>query len=96
MSISGNCGLCGLVFVCAAICGCSHGRATENPEYAAAAAPIPGTIRAQDFDNGGEGAAYHDTTPGNSGGAIFRQPAVEAISAGPDRLDATLGCGCQP
>ena len=24
----------------------------------------PGTLRASDFDNGGEGAAYHDLTPG--------------------------------
>ena len=30
---------------------------------------LPGTVNAQDFDNGGEGAAYHDTTPGNNGGA---------------------------
>jgi hypothetical protein len=30
---------------------------------------LPGTVNAQDFDNGGEGVAYHDTTPGNSGGA---------------------------
>jgi endonuclease/exonuclease/phosphatase family metal-dependent hydrolase len=32
-------------------------------------AGVPGTIRAQDFDNGGEGIAYHDTTAGNTGGA---------------------------
>jgi endonuclease/exonuclease/phosphatase family metal-dependent hydrolase len=30
---------------------------------------LPGTILAQDFDNGGEGVAYHDTTSGNVGGA---------------------------
>ncbi len=30
---------------------------------------LPGTISASDFDLGGEGVAYHDTTPGNSGGA---------------------------
>jgi len=30
---------------------------------------IPGTINAQDYDNGGEGVAYHDTTSGNNGGA---------------------------
>src|SRR5262249_44884047 len=28
----------------------------------------PGTVQASAFDNGGEGVAYHDTTPGNSGG----------------------------
>ncbi len=30
---------------------------------------LPGTIDAEDFDNGGEGIAYHDDSPGNSGGA---------------------------
>jgi probable HAF family extracellular repeat protein len=29
---------------------------------------IPGTIQAEDFDNGGEGVAYHDATPENTGG----------------------------
>jgi len=31
-------------------------------------APIPGTIQAEAFDNGGEGVAYHDVSGGNSGG----------------------------
>jgi len=30
--------------------------------------PIPGRIEAEDYDVGGEGVAYHDTTPGNEGG----------------------------
>ncbi len=30
---------------------------------------IPGRIQAEDYNLGGEGVAYHDTTPGNSGGA---------------------------
>jgi hypothetical protein len=30
---------------------------------------IPGTIQAEDFDDGGEGAAYHDTGAGNDGNA---------------------------
>jgi probable HAF family extracellular repeat protein len=30
--------------------------------------PIPGIIQAEDFDEGGEGAGYHDTTGGNDGG----------------------------
>jgi hypothetical protein len=29
---------------------------------------LPGTLAAADFDNGGEGVAYHDTSAGNSGG----------------------------
>jgi probable HAF family extracellular repeat protein len=30
---------------------------------------LPGTVQAEDFDDGGEGTAYHDTTTGNAGGA---------------------------
>ena len=30
---------------------------------------VPGTIQAENFDEGGESVAYHDTTPGNTGGA---------------------------
>ncbi|MEA2699616.1 MAG: hypothetical protein QOI66_3887, partial [Myxococcales bacterium] len=30
---------------------------------------LPGTIEAENFDNGGEGVAYHDTDAGNTGGA---------------------------
>jgi hypothetical protein len=32
------------------------------------ATSIPGTILAGNYDDGGEGVAYHDTTPGNQGG----------------------------
>lgn len=37
---------------------------------------VPGTIEAEDFDNGGEGIAYHDQEPGhqNSGQAILYRP----------------------
>jgi subtilisin family serine protease len=31
-------------------------------------AAIPGLVEAENFDDGGEGIAYHDTTPGNTGG----------------------------
>ena len=44
------------------------------------AAPIPGLIEAENFDNGGEGVAYHDLTAGNSGGA-YRQTDVDIASA---------------
>ena len=37
---------------------------------------IPGTLEAEQYDNGGEGVAYHDTTPGNQGGA-YRQDDVD-------------------
>ena len=29
----------------------------------------PSVVEAENFDYGGEGVAYHDTTPGNTGGA---------------------------
>ncbi|HEX8745693.1 MAG TPA: discoidin domain-containing protein, partial [Pyrinomonadaceae bacterium] len=35
---------------------------------------IPGTIETENFDNGGEGVGYHDTTPGTTG-QDFDQPA---------------------
>jgi hypothetical protein len=37
---------------------------------------VPGTIEAENFDNGGEGLAYHDTTAGNAGGQ-YRQTDVD-------------------
>ncbi|HIH03488.1 MAG TPA: carbohydrate-binding protein, partial [Methanoregulaceae archaeon] len=30
---------------------------------------VPGRVQAEDYNLGGEGVAYHDTTPGNTGGA---------------------------
>ncbi|MEA2692436.1 MAG: hypothetical protein QOJ16_1823 [Acidobacteriota bacterium] len=41
---------------------------------------LPGTIHAADFDNGGEGVAYHDTTPGNSSGSTYRTSDVDMYS----------------
>ena len=38
-----------------------------NPYYGTPQ-PAPGTIQAEDFDFGGEGQGYHDTTTGNIGG----------------------------
>lgn len=48
------------------------------------ARPVPGTIQAEDFDEDGEGVAYHDTTAGNRGG-VYRQTDVDiepAVDAG--------------
>jgi predicted amidohydrolase len=38
--------------------------------------PVPGTIQAEDYDSGGEGVGYHDTTGGNSGGK-YRSDGVD-------------------
>ena len=48
----------------------------ETP-FEGAPQQIPGTISASDYDNGGEGIAYHDTSKSNRGGAY--------------RLDETVG-----
>ena len=44
---------------------------------------VPGRIEAEDYDLGGEGVAYHDTTPGNAGGA-YRADDVDIETAGGD------------
>ncbi|MEN6342660.1 MAG: carbohydrate-binding protein [Methanospirillum sp.] len=41
---------------------------------------VPGRIEAEDYNLGGEGVAYHDTTPGNEGGA-YRHDDVDIESA---------------
>jgi hypothetical protein len=41
---------------------------------------VPGLIEAEDFDNGGEGVAYHDLTPGNQGGAYRTDVDVDIVS----------------
>ena len=44
-------------------------RPTERNPYNGEPTPIPGTVQAEDFDEGGEGLTYHDTTPDNTPGA---------------------------
>lgn len=40
---------------------------TPKGPYGGTPAPVPGTVEAELFDLGGEGAGYHDTTPGSQG-----------------------------
>lgn len=56
---------------------------TGSSPYSGTAASIPGTVQAEDFDAGGEGVAYHDSTSGNNGGG-YRSGNVdlEASSGG--------------
>ncbi len=42
---------------------------------------IPGIVEAEDFDEGGEGLAYHDSDPGNQGGD-YRNEAVDISGTG--------------
>jgi endonuclease/exonuclease/phosphatase family metal-dependent hydrolase len=57
----------GLLTIACAIGAVSQASAQTMP-FSGSPASVPGTIQAEDFDEGGEGVAYHDTTPGNSGG----------------------------
>ncbi len=41
---------------------------------------VPGTLEAEDYDRGGEGIAYHDTTPGNSGAVCRTAEAVDIVA----------------
>jgi subtilisin family serine protease len=53
---------------------------TAPSPFGGAPATVPGTIEAENFDDGGEGLAYHDTTGGNSGGQ-YRQTDVDVESS---------------
>lgn len=49
---------------------------------------VPGTILAADFDNGGEGEAYHDTTAGNTSSSSYRASDVDLYDTSVLWLDA--------
>ncbi|HZF14568.1 MAG TPA: carbohydrate-binding protein [Steroidobacteraceae bacterium] len=53
--------------------------APSSSPYAGAAFAMPGTQAAVKFDWGGEGAAYHDRTPGNAGGQFRTGEDVDII-----------------
>ncbi len=53
----------------------SSGAATSTP-FTGTPIALPGTIQAENYDKGGEGVAYHDTTAGNSGG-VYRSDGVD-------------------
>jgi hypothetical protein len=54
----------------------------ESTPYTGTAIPLPGAVRTENFDNGGEGVAYHDASPGNSGG-VYRSTAVDIQAKNP-------------
>jgi hypothetical protein len=49
--------------------------------YTGTALSLPGRIEAENFDNGGEGVAYHDTTATNDGG-FYRSEGVDICTCG--------------
>jgi Tol biopolymer transport system component len=45
----------------------NSGSNTSQSPYGGTALVLPGKVEAENYDNGGEGVAYHDVTSGNSG-----------------------------
>lgn len=54
------------------------------------AIPIPGTLEIEDYDNGGEGIAYHDNDAANQGGGYRLNEGVD-IGGGPNGNGFVLG-----
>jgi hypothetical protein len=52
------------------------GPVSLSKPFLGAASALPGLIEAENYDIGGEGVAYHDTTAGNSGG-VYRSNNVD-------------------
>jgi len=52
---------------------------TETP-FGGTPAALPGRVEAENFDNGGEGLAYHDNVAGNAGGLYRLTEDVDVIS----------------
>ena len=59
--------------------------AGASSPWGGAAASVPGTFEAENFDTGGEGVAYHDNVAGNAGGQYRTSEDVDII------LDPTAG-----
>ena len=58
----------------------SVGSASGTGAFHGTPAVVPGTIQAEDFDNGPDGVAYHDVDATNNGGA-YRQTGVDIENA---------------
>src|SRR5262249_60774284 len=69
-----------VVFVCVcALCSVTSTLTCGSTPFGGTPASIPGTIRAENFYEGGEGIAYHDTSVGNTGGE-YRDTDVDIAS----------------
>lgn len=58
------------------------GAAAASGSYGGVAAAIPGRIQAENYDNGGQGVAYNDSDPGNTGGIYRTAEGVDVEIAG--------------
>jgi hypothetical protein len=59
----------------------TSGGGGETGPYGGTPVSLPGTIQAENFDEGADGVAYHDTTSGNSGGK-YRTTNVDIETTG--------------
>jgi hypothetical protein len=60
---------------------------SQSP-FGGSAASLPGSVEAENFDQGGEGVAYHDLTPGNLSGSTYRTSDVDMYDTSVMRLQA--------
>lgn len=67
--------------------------AYQGTPYGNSAHKIPGTIEAEDFDNGGEGISWHDKKPGrqNGEGQVYRETDVDIAMRG-DKSPVITNC----
>ncbi|MCU0916885.1 MAG: carbohydrate-binding protein [Planctomycetes bacterium] len=72
-------GKCNLDSVSLAFYSANVSAVTRGP-WGGLSRKSPGTVEAEDYDTGGEGIAYCDTTPSNLGGAGYRNDAVDIQS----------------
>jgi Carbohydrate binding module (family 6) len=62
------------------IAAAAGGSSPASTPYSGTPIALPGTIQAENYDRGGEGVAYHDTTNGNGGG-VYRTDSVDLQDA---------------
>jgi len=62
------------------IAAAAGGGSPASTPYSGTPIALPGTIQAENYDRGGEGVAYHDTTSGNSG-SVYRTDGVDLQTA---------------
>jgi uncharacterized delta-60 repeat protein len=63
----------------------------DGTPFSGAPAPLPGTVQAEEYNAGGEGVAYHDTTPTNQASGFRNGEGVdvEPLAAGGFAVDYT-------
>jgi len=59
-------------------------RITGRTPFTGTPFAVPATFQAEDFDQGGEGVAYHDLVPGNAGGQYRTTEDVDIFSNSPN------------